>query len=218
MQNKVYIKRSNRKSIAIKINNEGSVFVYCPITYTNKKVISLLQEKQDWIVSHLKNIEQKNNQNIEFINYKKILFFGNVYDVIYDDNNKKLKLGKTLVSIQNNDIVKSLKQYLYKSARDHVLNRLCYWANIMKINYNRGELTSARKKWGSCDNKGVIRLNFRLIMLPTRCIDYVCIHELSHIIQLNHSTKFWSIINKYMPNYKEIKKEMKEYSFVLQLF
>ena len=80
----------------------------------------------------------------------------------------------------------------------------------MKTPYNRVGLTSARKKWGSCDNKHMIRLNFRLIMLPMECIDYVCVHELSHMIFANHSSNFYNLVQQYIPNYFEIDKWLKK--------
>ena len=86
------------------------------------------------------------------------------------------------------------------------------------INYKSFSIISAKKKWGSCDNRGEIRLNYKLIMLKPEYIQYVCIHELCHIKHLDHSKKFWEPVAKFCPNYKKIREEMKEFSFCLELF
>ncbi len=216
MQNKIYIKRSSRKSIALKIDSNGNIFVYCPLRYSTDKIINLLQEKKQWIQTHLQRVQVQNETNKDFISYKKILILGKDYDIKCSNN--KINIGNLYSFDYSKDYIDALKKWLQKRAGEILKTKLEYWANIMKTPYNRVGLTSARKKWGSCDNKHMIRLNFRLIMLPMECIDYVCVHELSHILQLNHSKKFWQNVSKYIPNYKEIKKSVSQYSFVLKLF
>lgn len=216
MQNNIFIKYSRRRTLAIKIDCTGKVIVYCPLNTSKKRILELLNDKKQWIVSHLEKINTQNSKSKQFFEYQKISILGNIYDVMYKDN--KIVIGETSLSTRCKNNVQTIKKWLVKQAREIVLTRLKHWSNVMKIAFNRGELTSARKKWGSCDNKHNIRLNFRLIMLPYSCIDYVCIHELSHILQMNHSKKFWEYVSKYVPNYKDIKKILKDYSYTLQLF
>ncbi len=216
MTNKIYIKRSGRKSVAIKIDNQGLVTVFCPLNYPETKIQQLISEKRNWILTHLKQINTDNSKNGDFLDYKKLLFGGNSYDITYNDNT--IKIGDIAQIKYRKDGVSSLKKWLKKGAEDKLETVLKQWASVMKLSYGEFFLTQARKKWGSCDNKKRIRLNFRLIMLPEDCINYVCIHELSHLLHLNHSQKFWNTVAKYMPNYKIIKKQMKDYSFTLQLF
>ena len=99
-----------------------------------------------------------------------------------------------------------------------MINRLNEISNKIKIPYKSSKIISARKKWGSCGSNKEIRLNFRLVMLPIDCIDYVCIHELCHIKQMNHSKSFWNLVEKFCPNYKFIKSQISKLSFVLELF
>ena len=216
MTNKIYVKRSRRKSVAIKIDNQGIITVFCPLNYPETKIQQLISEKRNWILTHLKKINNDNSKNVDFLDYKKLLFGGNSYDITYNDNT--IKIGDIAQIKYRKDGVSSLKKWLKKRAEDKLETALKHWASVMKLSYGEFFLTQARKKWGSCDNKKRIRLNFRLIMLPEDCINYVCIHELSHLLHLNHSQKFWNTVAKYMTNYKIIKKQMKDYSFILQLF
>ena len=216
MTNKIYIKRSRRKSVAIKIDNKGIITVFCPLNYPETKIKQLISEKRNWILTHIKKINDDNLKNVDFINYKKLLLRGVAYDITYDDKN--IKIGDVAQIKYRKDMVSSLKKWLKKRAEETLETRLNHWARVVKLSYSKFFLTQARKKWGSCDNEKRIRLNFRLIMLPEDCINYVCIHELSHLLYLNHSKKFWNTVAKFMPNYKTIKKQIKDYSFTLQLF
>ena len=72
------------------------------------------------------------------------------------------------------------------------------------------KIRSYRARWGSCNEKGDISLNWKLIMLPESVIDYVLIHELVHVLRHDHSKLFWNLVEKKCPNYKEEKKWLKE--------
>ena len=90
MTNKIYVKRSRRKSVAIKIDNQGIITVFCPLTYPEIKIQQLISEKRNWILTHLKRINNDNCKNVDFIDYKKLLFGGIAYDITYDDNTIKI--------------------------------------------------------------------------------------------------------------------------------
>ncbi|NCV71165.1 MAG: M48 family peptidase, partial [Betaproteobacteria bacterium] len=70
----------------------------------------------------------------------------------------------------------------------------------------RWQLSSARTRWGSCNAKSVIRLNWRLIHKDPMLIDYVVVHELAHLKELNHSPRFWAIVESVLPDYRERKR------------
>ncbi|MBO5884338.1 MAG: M48 family metallopeptidase, partial [Clostridia bacterium] len=103
-------------------------------------------------------------------------------------------------------------------ANSVILNRLDELSDKYNLVYRSAKIISARKKWGSCDNLRDININFRLVMLSPECIDYVLIHELCHTIYMNHSIKFWREVEKFVPNYEEIKQIIKQNSFTLELF
>lgn len=79
-----------------------------------------------------------------------------------------------------------------------------YFADLMQVNYTLIKIDNSKSRWGSCDQKGVIKFNLRLAMLPHKVIDYIIIHELSHLLEFNHSKEFYKIIESIMPDYKNI--------------
>ena len=90
-----------------------------------------------------------------------------------------------------------------KSAKLYLPDRTYYWAAIMGLEPSYVHITSAEKRYGSCNSKKGICYSYRLMAYPDDVIDYVIIHELAHIKHMNHSAEFYSLIEKYMPDYRE---------------
>ena len=80
------------------------------------------------------------------------------------------------------------------------------------------KISDSSGRWGSCSSKGVICFNWRVIMLPPTIIDYVIIHELCHLVEMNHSKKFWRQVETFLPNTPKLKEAIKEYGFLLSMF
>ena len=83
------------------------------------------------------------------------------------------------------------------------------FSKIMNIKYGRVTITSARTRFGSCSSKANISYSFRLMLYPEAAREYVVVHELAHIKEMNHSERFYNIVRTYMPDYKERKKLLK---------
>ena len=216
MENNIYIRKSSRSSISLRIDNRGNLHVYCPLKFSDAQIQEIINEKKQWIHKHIQNIINKRKIYESYYNYSKIMYLGKSYDIIVSD--KKLQIGESTINIRTNvNLIKTLKNWLIKRS-DFIFDRLDYWAKIIGVKYLSKNHTNARKKWGSCDSKQNIKMNFRLIMLDIKLIDYVCIHELCHIIHLNHSKRFWKKVEDFLPDYKTLRKELKKYSFVLELF
>lgn len=90
-----------------------------------------------------------------------------------------------------------------KNAREILTRKTEYFANIMGLKYGRITITGAKGRFGSCSSKGNIAYSYRLIEYPEAAIDYVVVHELAHLLEMNHSKRFYAIIEKILPDYKE---------------
>ena len=80
---------------------------------------------------------------------------------------------------------------------------------IYKFTFNRINIKNQKTRWGSCSKKGNLNFNYKIALLPDRIADYIVIHELCHLGQFNHSQKFWNLVAKAMPDYLQIKNELK---------
>ena len=96
-----------------------------------------------------------------------------------------------------------------KKALPYLTQRTEYFSEIMGLKPNGIKITSAQKRFGSCSGKDSICYSWRLMLYPPEAIDYVIVHELAHIVHKNHGAKFYSLIAKYMPDYKEREKMLK---------
>ena len=88
--------------------------------------------------------------------------------------------------------------------------RIQYYAKIMGVTYGRITLREQKTRWGSCSSKGNLNFNWKLALMPDEILDYVVVHELAHRMKMNHSDKFWKIVENVLPDYRERRKWLKE--------
>jgi hypothetical protein len=94
----------------------------------------------------------------------------------------------------------------YKEHRDRariiITARVVYWSEVMGLSYNRLSIRHTTTRWGSCSSKRNLNFSYRLMFLESELMDYVVIHELAHLVEMNHSVRFWNIVARYCPDYK----------------
>ena len=100
---------------------------------------------------------------------------------------------------------------LKTQATAYLTERTDYFAEIMGVKYKKLRVNSANTRWGSCNSKGEINYTFRLILAPRDLVDYVVVHELAHLKEMNHSKKFWSIVSTVLPHYKQLQKQLTDW-------
>ena len=191
------------KSISLKIRN-GELEISCPYNTSEIFIKNLVERKKLWIE---KNIERskKNHLKIDqisngFITYKglelKLVNKKSSIERIFVED-KKLKIFYS----DESRIRKLIIEWLKLQANNFLRTRLLFLSKRISIQFNSLTIKSYTARWGSCNVRGDIFLNWKLIMLPESVIDYVLIHELAHINVPNHSKKFWELVKKKDPNY-----------------
>ncbi len=94
-------------------------------------------------------------------------------------------------------------------AKQYIPVRVEYWADIIGVKYSSVTIRTQRTRWGSCSSKGNLNFNCLLMLTDTEIIDYVVIHELCHIKEMNHSKRFWALVGSVMPDYKAVQSRLK---------
>ena len=143
------------------------------------------------------------------INNDKFTLFGKSYEIIYDNNIKSIEIIENKIYTKDE---KALNKWLDKYIHQTFTNHLFYCYNLFEENIPKPTLKirSMKTRWGVCNIKTHnITLNKELYKKDIECLKYVCIHELSHLIEANHSKSFWKVVEKYYPNYKEIRKKIR---------
>lgn len=90
-----------------------------------------------------------------------------------------------------------------------VKNRVEYFSKLYGFEYNRISVRNQKTRWGSCSKKRNINFNYKMVFLPERLADYIVVHELCHTKELNHSKNFWSLVKEILPDYNELRGEIK---------
>ena len=110
------------------------------------------------------------------------------------------------------------EEALYKAQAKEYLQLKCqFFAQRMGIRHGAVKVNGAKTRWGSCNRKGDINFTYRLLFVPEDLIDYVVVHELAHIKEMNHSASFWAVVEETMPDYKSRRKRLREFQHRFEL-
>lgn len=104
-----------------------------------------------------------------------------------------------------------------QAAKEYIPKRADYYAAILGVTYNTITIRDQKTRWGSCSGKGNLSFNWRLILAPPKVLDYVVVHELCHRKEMNHSPRFWALVESIMPDYQQYRKWLKENGDALTL-
>lgn len=136
-----------------------------------------------------------------------------VQEILYE---KKNWIAKTLskLEMQKQHHIKEFseedqKEYREK-ARKMITEKVKYYSCLMNVSYNRIAIKDQKTCFGSCSKQGNLNFNWRLILMPEEILDYVVIHELAHLKEMNHSSAFWKLVEEILPDYKTKRKWLKE--------
>ena len=200
----VIINKKNNKNLYIRVKEDMKIYVSCNYFTTKGMIEKVLNENKTSLRKMINTIKNKNEKSDKFF------YLGSSYDIIYDENVR-------VTTLENNKIItkneKSLSKWLKEETIRVFDERYVYVFNHFKENIKSPilKIRDMKTRWGVYNRlKHTITLNSRLIEFDVEKIDYVIIHELSHIIHFNHSKSFWNLVSKYCSNYKQIRKEMKE--------
>ncbi|NOY35613.1 MAG: M48 family metallopeptidase [bacterium] len=112
----------------------------------------------------------------------------------------------------------SREDYLkHKGRALEIINeRAAFYGEIYRCSFNRICVKNQRTRWGSCSKKGNLNFNYKIIFLPEILRDYIIVHEICHLKELNHSQKFWTLVAKALPNHSELRKELRKQALLFR--
>ena len=217
------LKRQKRRTLAVTVK-EGKVIVSAPLKMPLSSIERFLLEKTDWINAKIAEYARKKEYVAFAAEYKSILVEGAEFPLVRSDEIKRITFGENCVLVpvkydgDKDKMLRVLASFYKKFSYKKLKERLDFLSEETRLPYNGFSLTNAKGKWGSCDGDNNIMLNWRLYMLSPHLTDYVIIHELCHTAEHNHSPRFWAAVEKMCPEYKKLRKILKERSVVNELF
>lgn len=143
---------------------------------------------------------------------KRTKIFSEEYDVIYSGNLRGVThiSGKAIIysGIENFQILK-IEQFLKNKLQQEIEILVKKYTEFLRVKYDKISIRKTKTRWGSCSSKGNLSFNLYLILLPYHIVEYVVVHEVCHLVEMNHSHKFWLLVKSLYPNYREARQYIK---------
>ena len=214
--------KKSKKTLSLKISENGLV-VSAPLLMSEKKINQIVISKIKWIKKKLELIEpQKNKLFIK--NRASFDLLGKEIKITLLDGNNKIEWvdeNNLKIFFKDQDDQKKLKTFFIKwlkeIALDYFSQRAYEISKLYAIPSNSILLSNAKSRWGTCNSKTEVRINWRLIQADPYVVDYVICHEFAHLTHMNHSRNFWNLVEKLCPNYKLAENYLKNKGFNLYL-
>lgn len=198
--------RSQRRTIAIHIKN-GGMEVRAPMKMPKRDIDRFVASKAQWIAKHLSqsqaNAEQRETFTLDYGDV--VMFRGSACPIVARTGMRAGFDGERFCLPPNLPMpqVKSTVVQIYRRlAQMYLSERVMHYAKWMKVSPAAIRITGAKTRWGSCSAKKSLNFSWRLMMADDAAIDYVVVHELAHITEMNHSVRFWLLVARILPDYK----------------
>lgn len=212
--------RSRRKTISLEIKNDGRLVVRAPLKTPETLIKRAVEQKADWILKKQKEMLKRKRENPpkQWAEGEKFVFLGSEYTLTFSDSASKITAENgylTVPAAYKDSAQTAIINWYKKEAKKVFSERVRFYAEKHNIKYTSLKTTSALTRWGSCSSKGGLCFTWRLVMAPIDMIDYVVVHELSHLSHLDHSHAFWNRVSELMPDYDLRRQWFKTHSYLL---
>lgn len=182
-----YIIKKNRRSknLRIIVHQDGRVVVTAPMRAPLYLVKKFVESRKEWIEERVQNFRKKKIEE--------------------ENENEKLGLPKKMTRAEQ---MKDYKMYK-ESARVFAEKRIVELNKFYNFEYGKISIRNQSTRWGSCSRKKNLNFNYKIVKLPIHMADYIIVHELCHLKEMNHSPNFWALVAQQIPDYKNCLKRIK---------
>lgn len=200
--------RSRRKSLSLTVVDD-EVRVRSPYHVSKQDIDTWVQSRSLWINQQKASIKAKAEEVPSIKHDGHCYLFGVKIHIVFSDQEPQVSIqgDQVMISAIAKEPTVLFSQWLQKKAITHLSARVDHWAEIIGVATKVSQVVFkiTKTKWGHCTSSGVIQLNWYLVMAPKTVIDYVVIHELCHLLVMNHSADFWAEVQQYSPHFQEHK-------------
>jgi len=209
------IKYSARKTISIIVERDRSVIVRAPLNTSEELIAKEISKRKRLLV---KKIEHNQKYPFpkpakEFVSGETLLYLGMNYKLYVTDNlNEGVVFDNKFFIDKNNQkqANKLFKEWYIKSATEIIVPKAKAIAKQLGVAYHNINILDLKYRWGSCTPKDNIHFNWRIIKAPMTVIEYIIVHELTHLLEANHTPEFWNRVAVMQPNFSKAKNWLKE--------
>jgi len=220
-------KRAERRTIGLSISTDG-LSVRAPRWTPVGEVEALLHDKSAWVLEKLQSARERASEldraRIVWADGAELDYLGSRLRLVLDPSHAFTQVGAVLEpagegatlrlglahSANEGQIRDAAQAWLMRRAKALFTERLDHFAPQLGVRYTKLRLSSAGTRWGSASADGSIRLNWRLIHLKLEMVDYVVVHELSHLRHMDHSPRFWDVVASVLPDHVDRRRALRE--------
>ena len=215
------IRRSARrkKTVAVTVDPGGGVLLLAPEKFSTSRLDAVVRRKAGWIVQRLRGLESNGvpPSPREFVSGESVMYLGRHYRLrVHSDGDGEAKLRGGWLHVpapagagQRDHVRAALVSWLRSHAAERLPERVELWRSRVGVQTPRVVISDQKRRWGSCDRSGTIRLNWRIIQAPMRLVDYVVVHELVHLRHPGHGRDYWQALGRVMPDYERRREDLR---------
>lgn len=217
-----------RKTMCIKIEENGDIKVSVPLNSKSEEILSAIKPNSTWIIKKREEVTDrfKEKVTIGIKNGSKFIFLGSEYSLkvlinehieepiieLYDN-----ELIVRTPFLDENSIKKSMEIWYRKQTLQLVIDSIHRYQKYFNVVPTSIKVKEQKRRWASCTYKRGLLFNWRISMAPSNVIDYIVVHEMCHMIHMNHSKEYWNEVERVMPNYETEKEWLKKEGFRMSI-
>jgi len=218
------VKRSaKRKKLTITVERDRSVVVHAPVSASEAAIRKAVASKRGWIYEKIhhqnKYRDKPHPPGKELVSGESALYLGRQYRIEIVEHGQDDICFMQKFCIRSSMVGRKrevMRDWYIRRAHEKILPRVRRHAKQLGVSFKEAKIVDNRYRWGSCTVKDNVNLNWRLIKAPMFVIDYVIVHELAHLLENNHTPRFWNIVRAQSPKMEKAKLWLKEYGQLLE--
>ena len=217
------VRSPKRRKLTITVERDRSVVVHAPSATPEEKIRRVVESRRRWIFEKTRHAQKYDDlphpPGKELVNGESALYLGRSYriEIVATDLDEIQFAQKFFVPAHLADRkLGAFRNWYMARAEEKILPRVRHHARQLGVEFGRARIVDNRYRWGSCTVDNNLTLNWRLVKAPMSVIDYVIVHELAHLIEANHTPRFWNIVKAQIANMDKAKRWLKEHGQLLE--
>jgi predicted metal-dependent hydrolase len=217
------VRSPKRKKLTITVERDRAIIVHAPEKTSEEAVRQVVDAKRQWLLAKLRHPQKyrvkPHAPGKEVVNGESARYLGREYQIeINETASGEIEFSRVFVVPAAHQAKRRevLRNWYMAKAKEKILARVEQYALELGVKFTKVKIVDNRYRWGSCTVNENINFNWRLIKAPMFVIDYVIVHELAHLIEANHTSRFWGIVRANTPTAEKARAWLKEYGQVLE--
>jgi predicted metal-dependent hydrolase len=216
-------KSAKRRKLTITVERDRSVVVHAPESTSDEKIEQVVASKRQWIYEKIGHPQKYQDlphpPGKELVSGESALYLGRQYRIeVVKTGLAEIQFAQRFLipAAQTSKRAEALREWYIGKAKEKVVPRVEQHARQLGVDVAGVKIVDSRYRWGSCTLNNNVNFNWRLIKAPMFVVDYVIVHELAHLIEANHTPRFWNIVRAQAPTMDKAKAWLKEHGQLLE--